>query len=449
MALTPPPTAPSTADPSTFAARADARIAWESVNVAELEALQIDVTAKQSTASAAATTATTQAGIATAKAVLTAADVVSTNADVVLTHADVVAAAASAASAAAIAGAFVGTSATSWTPTVGAQVFATQTGEQYTAGTFLSIVSAAAPTAWGVGQVTSYSGSTLTMDIQVINGTGAHTDWNISLTGTRGATGAPGTLAGTAVGTIELLTGANIASAATVNLDTATGNRVHITGVTTITAVTLTRGPRTVIFDGILTLTHHATTNNLPGAANITTAAGDRAIYESDGTTVYCVSYIKSNGLPVIAASSGVGDHEVVLTTGNGHGSTNTNIRRFTTTQTNVGTAITYADSATAGASLTINETGLYSLYYIDKRAAANNGYLGVSVNSAQLTTAIYSITAADRLMMAAEITTGQLVGISRVVRCVAGDVLRPHTTGDLDDTTANGSVFAIRKVGL
>jgi len=105
---------------------------------------------------------------------------------------------------------------------------------------------------------------------------------------------------------IDINTGTNIASAATINLNTATGNRVHITGTTTITAVTLTRGPRTVIFDGILTLTHHTTNNNLPGAANITTAAGDRAIYESDGTTVYCVSYIKVSGAAVVTASSAV-----------------------------------------------------------------------------------------------------------------------------------------------
>lgn len=113
-----------------------------------------------------------------------------------------------------------------------------------------------------------------------------------------------GFLSGLATSVINFLTGANIASAATINLDTATGNRVHITGTTTITAVTLTRGPRTLIFDGVLTLTHHATNNNLPGGANITTAAGDRAIYESDGTTVYCVSYIKANGQAVVAGSS-------------------------------------------------------------------------------------------------------------------------------------------------
>jgi len=101
----------------------------------------------------------------------------------------------------------------------------------------------------------------------------------------------------------EWATGTAIASASTINLNTATGNRVHITGTTAITAVTLTRGPRTVIFDGVLTLTHNATTNNLPGGANITTAAGDRAIYESDGTTVYCVSYTKVSGTAVVVAA--------------------------------------------------------------------------------------------------------------------------------------------------
>lgn len=97
-------------------------------------------------------------------------------------------------------------------------------------------------------------------------------------------------------GPVDLPTGSTIASASTINLDAATGGRVHITGTTAITAVTLTKGPRTVIFDDVLTLTHHATNNNLPGGANITTGAGDRAIYESDGVTVYCIAYFSAQG---------------------------------------------------------------------------------------------------------------------------------------------------------
>lgn len=110
-----------------------------------------------------------------------------------------------------------------------------------------------------------------------------------------GAAAPAATFSGDASGTVNLLTGASVASAATINLSGTTGNLVHITGTTTITAVTLAKGPRTVIFDGALTLTHHATNNNLPGGANITTAAGDRATYWSDGTTVYCLAYVRAS----------------------------------------------------------------------------------------------------------------------------------------------------------
>lgn len=148
-------------------------------------------------------TATTGANTATAKALLTANDALATAADRLQTNADVLAAAASAAAAAAIAGAFVGTSTTSWTPTVESKVFTTQTGEQYTPGIFVTIVSAGTPSAFGFGQVTSYSGSTLAINVQFASGSGTHTDWNISLAGARGADGAngPGNVVATPVKT--------------------------------------------------------------------------------------------------------------------------------------------------------------------------------------------------------------------------------------------------------
>ena len=88
------------------------------------------------------------------------------------------------------------------------------------------------------------------------------------------------TSAVTLLGAMDWVKGANIASAATINLTTATGNAVHVTGTTQIDAVTLGSGMwRLVIFDGALTLTHHATNNNLPGSANITTATNNHALY--------------------------------------------------------------------------------------------------------------------------------------------------------------------------
>ena len=99
------------------------------------------------------------------------------------------AASASAASAAAIAGAFVSTSTTAWSPVIGSKTFTVQAGEQYTAGIFVTVVSASAPSIWGFGQVTAYAADQLTIDIQVISGSTSKADWNISLTGARGAPG--------------------------------------------------------------------------------------------------------------------------------------------------------------------------------------------------------------------------------------------------------------------
>ena len=58
-----------------------------------------------------------------------------------------------------------------------------------------------------------------------------------------------------------------------------------ITGTTTITSLTeKTAGVRRAVkFSGVLTLTHNATSLILPGEANITTAANDRAEFISLG----------------------------------------------------------------------------------------------------------------------------------------------------------------------
>lgn len=74
--------------------------------------------------------------------------------------------------------------------------------------------------------------------------------------------------------------GNDVASAAALTLGD--GNIFDITGTIGITSIG-TKGVGTIIvlhFDGILTLTHNATDLVLPNGANITTAAGDIAIFE-------------------------------------------------------------------------------------------------------------------------------------------------------------------------
>lgn len=130
----------------------------------------INVTSFSATQSAAAlvsaTTATTQAGLASASA----------------------AAAANSASSVAI----TSTSTTSLLIAVASKSFTTQANKQYVTGQFVVAASAANPANYMFGQVTSYSTTTLIVSVISVGGSGTYADWNISLAGERGATGAAG-----------------------------------------------------------------------------------------------------------------------------------------------------------------------------------------------------------------------------------------------------------------
>lgn len=100
--------------------------------------------------------------------------------------------------------------------------------------------------------------------------------------------------------------GTDVASATTLALGTE--RYYHVTGTTTITDIDFTDAVdgrwAWLIFDGALTLTHNATTLKLPGGANITTAAGDRALFVQDATdNVICLSYVPA--APVVNTLNG------------------------------------------------------------------------------------------------------------------------------------------------
>lgn len=107
---------------------------------------------------------------------------------------------------------------------------------------------------------------------------------------------------GKLTGALEWATPVDVASAATTNIGAAASNRVRVTGTTNITSLgSIAAGAcRTVTFAGALTLTHNATNLILPGGANITTAAGDVAEFESLGAGNWrCTGYQKANGQAV------------------------------------------------------------------------------------------------------------------------------------------------------
>lgn len=99
--------------------------------------------------------------------------------------------------------------------------------------------------------------------------------------------------------------GANIASASTTNIGAAgTATIQSITGTTTIASFgTPPNGNdiRFVNFTGVLTLTHNATSLILPGGTNITTAAGDCAIFIHEGSGNWrCWEYSRAAGIGTV-----------------------------------------------------------------------------------------------------------------------------------------------------
>jgi hypothetical protein len=195
-----------------------------------------------------------------------------------------------------------GTSTTSLTIALGAQSLVIEAGKTLAPGMPCTIASTASPRNWMNGSIDSYNPGTGALQVYVTN-IGLVTPgvyptlaaWSISLSGPAAQTGV-----------LNALKGDPVASAASVNLDAATGNYVHLTGsVGPIAAITLAQGAeREVTFDGTPILVHSATLD-LPTKANIQAQVGDVARFRGEGGGVVKVtSWTRASGRPLVAPGS-------------------------------------------------------------------------------------------------------------------------------------------------
>jgi len=122
-----------------------------------------------------------------------------------------------------------------------------------------------------------------------------------------------------------------IASAGTTDIGAQAEAYLTVSGTTTITSFGTVRAGtiRFLQFSGILTLTYNATSLILPGAASITTAAGDTAVFVSEGSGNWrCLFYNKASGEAIATPATGVsyivnGSMTVSQENGNTLGTTN------------------------------------------------------------------------------------------------------------------------------
>lgn len=130
---------------------------------------------------------------------------------------------------------------------------------------------------------------------------------------------------GTLTGALNEAPTVTVASSTTPAIGAAAGNTISMTGTTTVTGFdTIAAGAiRRIVHAGAHILTYNATSLILPGAANITTVAGDESEWVSLGSGNWrCTSYSRATGLPLVTPSQAVAfqlacsDRITSLTTG-------------------------------------------------------------------------------------------------------------------------------------
>lgn len=174
-----------------------------------------------------------------------------------------------------------------------------------------------------------------------------------------------------------------------------------------------------------------------------TTINGTTGVSLIQDNTVTSAKIVDGTILP-IDTQVGALPSMVRVNTANGYGSTNTKIRRFTNVVTNQGTDITYADSATLGASFTINTNGVYAIGFTDNFTAASWG--GISINTASPNTNASSLPASELLSLVTNQANWGMTN-SCTLYLASGAVVRPHTDGAAVGTASNGVLFTITRV--
>ena len=275
----------------------------------------------------------------------------------------------------------------------GSKTWVIQSGRGFAMGQRLRVASDDG-TKINEGVVVSYSGTSLVINVDYVSGTGTHADWNISVAGDRGSSGS---------GSGDMLGAQNLNDVADKP-----------------TAFNTIKQSATTTNSGVVELATDAETITGTDTGRAVTPAGLNAVLTNQSV--------------------------VRVNTANGVGSTNTAIRRFTTTVASAGSDITYADSATLGASFTINTDGVYAINYTDQSGTSQYGF-GISLNSAQLTTSIVTITAAGRLAIAYTANNAAPTIASVVIPLSAGDVIRPHNDLVATNGTAALSQFIITRI--
>ena len=198
----------------------------------------------------------------------------------------------------------IGTSASSVLIGLGTKNYTASTGKQWAPGTPIQATDAANVANFNNGTVTSYNPATgaLVMETTLIGGSGTISSWNISVVGQRGAQGATGNISGgNLTGALNWAKAADVASAATTDIWSGSGNYETVTGTATITAFAAAPqagANRRILAGGAFTLTAGANMviKGVQSGTSYTVAAGDEIDVYAETPTKFQVSITKGDG---------------------------------------------------------------------------------------------------------------------------------------------------------
>lgn len=155
----------------------------------------------------------------------------------------------------------------------------------------------------------------------------------------------------------------------------------------------------------------------------------------------------QSSGVKWATPASAEANSEVWVYTSNGTGSTATRILQFTTAAVNTGSAITRASSSSLGDSFTINEAGVYSMFFQYQNSSGNREF-GITKNQSSLTQNITGNPVGEVLCTGAATSTNLRHSCSVTAALAVSDVIRANTdTNTGDSTTVGDCAFRIVKV--
>lgn len=148
----------------------------------------------------------------------------------------------------------VGTSTTSLLIGTGTKTYTTQAGLGIALGQFLVTASSANPANYMFGQVTSYSGTTLVLNVTATGGSGTDADWNISISGPPGQAGSVSTSGSPASGNLTKFSSSTAITTADLTGDITTSGTVTTTLATVNSNVgSFTNSSITVNGKGLIT----------------------------------------------------------------------------------------------------------------------------------------------------------------------------------------------------